>query len=205
MFSRSLLVLFLLTMIQSAGVPFPIPSSLLLIDAGGRNRASLSASLFVLAVATLATLLGALALYVLTRRAGPAVIGRYGKYIRLKPARLGKMQAWMDHHGEVALVLGRVIPGMGVPTIVAAGTLGVTWIRYAICILVGALAWAVIYYYLGLAVGDHTARAAERLAEVLDLIPDWILIGSGVLLIVLGLLEVWRRSHPTSFDSPNPS
>jgi membrane protein DedA with SNARE-associated domain len=194
MVSRGVIVLFLVTLIQAAGVPFPIPSGLLLMDAAGRNRASLSASLFVLTVATLATLLGALALYALTRRAGPAVIDKYGK-----------MQAWMNRRGEVALVLGRVIPGMAVPTIVVAGTLGVTWIRYALCTVVGALAWAALYYYLGLAVGDHTARAAARLAEAFDLIPDWILIVSGALLLVVSAGEVWRRRHPTSFESTTPS
>lgn len=192
-------------MIHAAGIPLPVPGSVLLVDAGEHHRASLPTSLFVLAATALATLLGALALYALARRAGPTLIDKYGKYFGLKPSRVDRMQTWFDRHGELALVLGRVIPGMSVPTVVIAGTVGVLRTRYAISTFFGALAWAALYYYLGSVVDAAIAHIIAWLAGTLDMIPGWIMIIGVVLLLIVGTEEAWRRRHRASVESPRPS
>ncbi len=68
-----------------------------------------------------ATLLGASFLYLLAARAGRGLVYRYGRSMHLTPERLDRAERWLRRGGSIAIVLGRVTPGLRTATVIACG------------------------------------------------------------------------------------
>ena len=114
---------FVLVLIEECGVPLPLPGDLVMMVAGfrvARGEMNLFVTLFLL---ELATLIGSSFLYWLAARGGRPLLYRYGRFIHLDRAKLDKAEGWVKRHGALAIVMGRIIPGLRMPTAIAAGRL----------------------------------------------------------------------------------
>src|SRR6185437_10458179 len=117
--------LFVLLLIEEAGVPLPAPGDTLIALAGAQPQRTLPYTLEVLGLCTLAVFLGSSALYWVMRLGGRSFLMRYGHYLHLNPQRLARMETWLAQRGTLAIILGRLIPGLRVPTTVMCGLSGV--------------------------------------------------------------------------------
>ena len=184
------LALFLILVLEELGVPFPLPGDLALLFVGylvGRGMLR-----FDLAVATvvLAAVIGGSGLFVLTRRFGQPMVARYGRYVHLDGARLGRLEARSRRFGFVAMLVARVTPGMRIYTSALAGLAGVPYPRFLAALASAALAWGLVFVFIG-------SRVGERWEELYALLEHHAVLGAMavVLLLVLGAVAWrWRSS-----------
>jgi membrane protein DedA with SNARE-associated domain len=170
---------FVLILVEEAGVPVPVPGDFLMLAMGAHAREGRIPLWGALLVMESATLLGASVLYVLAGRAGRGLVYRYGRYMHLTPERLDKAQHFLERRGTLAIVLGRVMPGLRMPTVIASGVFGVPYWRFLPSLAIGGFAYILLYTLLGYFFGPAVLGLVEGIHLPLGL------LGSLVPLVVL--------------------
>ncbi|HET6412371.1 MAG TPA: DedA family protein [Anaeromyxobacter sp.] len=178
--------LFAVIFAEEAGVPLPIPGDLF-IAAMGFLASTGRASFFPAAAAvTLATVLGAALLYLLSRHAGRRLLSFVGRWFGYTAERQLNLEKRLRRNGVATVVLGRLIPGLRIVMTVVAGALRLDHATFALGTLVAALVWASVYFWLGYALGSGYQRLAGR-----GELPHWLFFAAvGVLAAVV---VVWLR------------
>lgn len=182
--------LFLLLLLEEAGIPLPVPGDVLVAWAGARQTHSPGYTLTVLVACAAGVFLGSSLLYTVMRRRGRPLLERYGRYVHLNERRLERMERWFRRHGVVAILCGRMIPGLRMPTTVMAGLSDVPYRTYAPACAVTAVAWAALYYYLGEMLQRPVRFVTARLLGEPDTLSDWIIVAIALALLT-SVAAVW--------------
>jgi membrane protein DedA with SNARE-associated domain len=189
--------LFFLVFIEEAGIPIPVPGDALVMIAGlARHKTPLYA-IQVLALASSAVFLGSSILYFVARSGGRPLITRYGRLLRLNEKRLELLERWFARHGVVAMIAGRLIPGLRIPTTILAGISGMPYTVYAPAAALAAVIWSAFFFFLGALVQHELRYITSIIAGLLDTLTSsvlvlWLLIG---LLSLAGGALVTHRVH----------
>ena len=145
--------LLVLIFIEELGLPLPLPSDVLIAYAGARHGRDPVNALLVIATVSLAVALGSSVLYEVSKRGGPRVVRLMSKVLHLKPERVEKLQGWFHKRGAWGIVLGRLIPGLRIPTTVMAGLAGVPYRVFIPSTCFAAVLWSTVFYFAGDAIG----------------------------------------------------
>jgi membrane protein DedA with SNARE-associated domain len=185
--------IFLVYVLEEAGVPLPLPGDLIMIWAGYRVATGQSNVLVVLLAVELATVIGASGLFWLGLRGGRPLIVRYGRVLQVEEALLLRAEGWVGRNATMAVFLGRVVPGFRIVTPLAAGVFRVPYRVFLPPLMVGTLIDAGLW----LAVGFYVGPSVVALLEVPQLTARLAL--SVVLLAALALLtwQIHRRVLPS--------
>ena len=202
---HGLLAAFVFLLIEEAGVPVPVPGDVLMLLAGLRARQGQESLPAAIGVMELATVLGATFLYTVAARGGRGAVYRYGRYLHLTPERLDQAEGWLARHGLVAVVLGRLIPGLRILTSIGCGVFGVPPWTALPALAAGALLYIVTYTLIGFFVGEPVLAALERLHLPLGVLGS--LAGLVALLVWLvrarrstgGWVEKGRPAQPAAW------
>ena len=194
------LALFVWLLLEESGLPMPIPGDLVILGAGariGQGRLDWATALVLIEAATL---LGSTTLFWLARRGGRPLLLRFGRYLRLDSERLYRSEMFLRHRGFLAVVIGRLTPGLRVVTTVAAGSFGVPYRQFMPASLIGSN--NLVLLLAGYFAGPELLRAVEGLR-----ISPWLvgaLAGVAALLGVQVLIR--RRAHlrAAATDLPEP-
>jgi len=111
--------------------PLPAPGDTFIALAGAQPHRTLAYTIQVLALCTLAVFLGSSALYWAMRLGGRSFLNRYGRYLHLNPQRMERIEGWIIKRGPLAIILGRLIPGLRIPTTVMCGLSNVRYRDFA--------------------------------------------------------------------------
>lgn len=199
--AHELAAIFSLLTVEEAGIPLPVPGDTLLIVAGARHPHTIMYVISVLATSTLAVFCGSSILYWLMRRSGRDLLARFGRFMHLKPGRVERLDGWFHRHGPPAIILGRLIPGLRIPTTIMAGISGVPYRVFAPSALVAALLWSALYFWLGMFIARGTHWVLGLLAGLPDTISDTVLLwvcvplALAVLGGLLGAFHARRRAR----------
>jgi membrane protein DedA with SNARE-associated domain len=144
-------ILFLLVMAESAGVPLPGETSLIV---GGvlasRGKLQIEA---VIAVAALAAIVGDNIGYLIGRRGGRWLLQRPGPFLRQRLAVLETGEPFFIRHGPKAVFFGRFILGLRTWASWLAGATHMRWRTFFLWNALGGICWAtgvgLIAYFLG--------------------------------------------------------
>jgi membrane-associated protein len=170
---HGLLAAFVYLLVEEAGVPVPVPGDLLMLLLGVQASEGRVMLWQAVAVLEVATVLGATLLYVAARWAGRGLVYRYGRYLRLTPQRLETAERWLRRYGRVAVVVGRLFPGLRIITAVACGVLDMPARQFLPAMALGALLYITAYtltgYYFGPPVLAFFAGLDVSLSAVLSL------------------------------------
>ncbi len=180
-----LVALFILILIEEAGVWLPLPGDLLIVYFGARvTRSSRPALDVILVVATTvaATVCGSFLLYLLSRRFH-RVIHRLGPLLRLDERRLTWMAAELQRRGVIIIVPVRLIPGLRVVTTAVCGAFRVPVPRFLLAVAIASAIWALLYLALGAAGLTLVGLLRSFLPETPR---EWLFAG----LVVLALAAV---------------
>jgi len=177
-------VLFGLILVEEVGLPLPLPGDTLIAYAGSLPGRSPLSAVAVIAVVALAAALGSSLLYLLARRGGPRVVARLQRLLHLRPERIARMQASFLRRGALAIVVGRLIPGLRTPTSVMAGLSGVPYRVFMPSTTVAAIIWAAFYYFAGSALGRLWAPLTDWVGEETEQV-------ASVAVFVIALVAVW--------------
>lgn len=145
---------------------------------------------------------GDMLLYAAGRWAGP-----WARHF-VKPDRLVRASQWFERHGMPVVIVSRFVPGMGLPTYLAAGLLKANAARFALLFLLAAAVWTPLLVGLGAkaAVAGLLGLVGLRLLTKRDRLrwefwPPWLAYIPVVLYIFWLCL---RHRTLTAFLAANP-
>ncbi|MFN8522482.1 MAG: DedA family protein [Chloroflexota bacterium] len=152
---------FLLVLIEECGVPMPLPGDLIMMLVGLRARRGEMNLLLSLLSLEAATMIGASVLYWLAARGGRPILYKYGRFIHFDHARLDQAEDWVRRRGAYAIVVGRLIPGLRIPTVLAAGVFGVPYRKFLLALAAGAFGYIAFFVFLGYWLGPRALEMLE--------------------------------------------
>jgi membrane protein DedA with SNARE-associated domain len=162
--SYGYLVVFLLVMIESIGVPVPGETALIgaALYAGSTHKLSIWG---VIAAAIAGAIVGDNIGYSIGRYGGARLLLRHGHRIGLHEGRL-KIGIWLfRRHGGKVVFWGRFVSVLRTYAAFLAGTNQMPWPRFLVFNAAGAVVWAtffgVVYYVFG--------SAIQRLSTAIDI------------------------------------
>ncbi len=195
--SHGVLAAFVYLAVEEAGVPIPVPGDFLMLTLGVRARDGSIVLWQVIAAMEAGTVLGSTLLYLVARRGGRGLVERYGRFIGISSSRLDRAEAQLNRHGAVAVVLGRLLPGLRVLTAIACGIFSVPFRVFLPAMAAGGLIYIIGYTLVGFFAGPAVFGVIEALH-----LPVAVIGSGGPLLVILGTLILIRRGLPHPMPRP---
>ena len=148
----------------------------------------------VIALSTLAALLGDLITFAICRFGGPAAVRWVSRGQHAD--RVDEVRDQFHRHGWQIIVVGRLLPAGRIPVLAAAGALAYPWRRLVPASLLAAFLWAVAYALIGILSGGifDSPLLAMLVATVLILAVS----------AVLNVVGAHRRRHAGPDADPEP-
>lgn len=143
--------LFAILLIEEGGIPLPIPGDIFIASTAALPNSNYF--LILLTVMT-STLIGSTILFTLSKKFGKSLLNKYGKRIKITPEKIKKVEKWFVKYGGLAIVIGRLIPGLRIITPIAAGLFGTSYKSFWLYTTIAAVIWANIYYIIGKFFGE---------------------------------------------------
>lgn len=177
-------------LLESAYIP--IPSEIILPYAGYLvflgHASFVSAGLVGLA----GSLLGALISYEIALLGGRPLVERYGRYVLIRPHELDRADAWFERHGDAAVFIGRLLPGVRTYISLPAGVAKMPLLRFLLFSLLGAVPWTVLFMIIGYSLGHQWSHVTAQ-NHLLEAVAVLILVAWVALLVVRGRRRGSRR------------
>jgi membrane protein DedA with SNARE-associated domain len=183
---------------ESAGLPI---SSEIVVPLGGAlaSQGKLNFVLVVV-VSTVANLAGSLIAFYLTRRFGEKVIlSRAGRWMGLSKGHLRLADRFFAKYGLWAVFAGRLLPIVRTYISFPAGLSKISYPKFTIVTLLGAVPWNLGLAYAGYLLGQNYQKVATTLG------PFAIPIGIGVVILLAVAWWFGRRMGEEETNNPQPS
>ncbi|XVU21520.1 DedA family protein [Actinoplanes sp. CA-054009] len=169
--------------VESFGVPAPGETAII---AGAVAAGSGHLNIFgVAAVAFLAAVIGDTLGYEIGRRGGRPLVHRFGKYVRLTPERLDKVEAFMTRQGPKIIVVARFVEGLRQFNGIVAGLSGMHYRKFIAWNALGAALWVSLWATGGYFAGDHIEQIAKAASR-------YLVVAAAVAVLAV-VAYVWRR------------
>ena len=172
----------------------PIPSEVILVGSGFLTTQSEMNVWLVALFATVGSLVGAVALYMLGRFFNAhrleKWINKWGKFLRIKHSDVVRAENWFNRRGNAAIFFCRFIPIVRSFISIPAGMTRTSFPKFLLFTAMGTSIWNVVLVYLGAVAGDHW----ESILGYFDI---YTYIGIGLLAVValvifIILYKKWR-------------
>jgi len=155
-------VVFLVVMAESAGLPVPGETSLLIASAlAATGKLNIVG---VIAAAAAGAIAGDTGGYWVGRTYGVALLRRYGRLFRFDEEKLAKAEAFFAKHGEKTVFFGRFVPVGRIFSAVLAGVGRMHYPRFLAWNATGGICWAALMGTLGYLFG-HNLPLIEKIVE----------------------------------------
>lgn len=171
----------------------PIPSELIMPLAGfvaAQGRFPLWSAIVA---GSLGSLAGAVGWYAVGRRVGErrlrAWVDQHGRWLTLSCDDIDRAKGWFERHGNKAVFIGRLIPGVRTFISVPAGFAAMAPAPFVLYSALGTVLWTALLAYAGKLLGANYERVAQYLDPV-----TWVVLGAFVVAYVVRLVR-WNRSE----------
>ena len=129
---------------------------------------------------------------------GRPFLERRGRWLHLSKDKLDRADAWFEHHGDSAVLIGRVTPVVRSFISIPAGIARMDLRRYTLLTLPGSAAWAFALAGAGWGLG----RSYETFHKDFRFV-DYA-VAAAVLIVAALLLARWRRGRSTTIEDHGP-
>lgn len=163
----------------------PLPGESLMILAAGLAATGTFNIWAVAFVAFFAATLGDNLGFLIGRRFGRPVVLARGARFGITEARLDRVEAVLERRGVVIVAVARFFPLLRQLNGIAAGTVGMHWMRFTLANAVGAALWAGGWSFAVYTFGVHTGML-PAIWPILHRFA-WVLVP----IAILGLLAGW--------------
>lgn len=114
---------------------------------------------------------GSLILYELARRAGRHVVARHGRWMFLDEKKLKTAEKWFSNHGDHAVFLCRMAPGLREIISIPAGLAKMDRSRFTLLTFGGSLVWSAFLGGIGFFLADAwTGLGLENFVSTIGLV-----------------------------------
>lgn len=169
----------------------PIPSELIMPFAGYLAAEGTHSFVAVVLAGTTGSVMGTSLWYLVGARLGEQrlrhKIEKYGKWMALTTSELDRSLLWFKRHGEAAIFLGRMIPGIRTVISIPAGLTGMTFWPFIFYTALGSLIWTT-----ALAAAGYVLKAQFGRVEA------WLNPVVNVLLLTVVAAYFWRLLRSSS-------
>lgn len=145
-----------------------IPSEIVLAYGGflvARGEVSLVGAIVF---GTIGCLLQQVILYGIGRYGGRPALDKFGKYLHLKKKHLDIAENWFNRYGPGMVFLARFVPVLRQAISIPAGMARMPLLTFLFFTLLGTIPWAVLFVYLGRALGDNWEQIGEKAAPYVN-------------------------------------
>ncbi len=196
------LAVFLLMVIESACIPIPSEAIMLFGGAlaGGLVISGAQPHLDVFTVAAAGAagnLVGSWIAYGVGRQGGRPLISRWGRYVLLRPHELDRAEAFFARRGDLAVLVGRVIPVVRTFISLPAGIAEMPIARFSLFTLLGCLPWTFALALAGDALAAHWTSVSNAFTPVSIVVAVLI-----VALIARWVVKRLRQQHEDPVATP---
>jgi membrane protein DedA with SNARE-associated domain len=179
-------VVFVVVFLEVAGLPF-LPGETALIAAAALASQGHGSIAWIIVLAVLAAVSGAVLAYLVGRRWGRELLTRWRWFERVTHEGVERSQEFFDRHGSKAVFIGRFVPVLRATLGWMAGVGRMPFGGFLVWNVLGAVVWGcaigLVAYYLGAAV----IKAVERDLGI------GIAAIAGILLLLGGVHLLRRR------------
>jgi membrane protein DedA with SNARE-associated domain len=187
---HGILAVLLLMTVESCGIPFP---SEVIMPFGGYLASQGHVSLTgVILAGSAGNLAGGLIAYGLAARWGEPLLLGPGRWIGISRHHVETADRWFQRRGQVAVLVGRVVPVVRTYISFPAGLARVNLPRFAVLTFVGSIPWCAALAAGGWAIGANYDRISGPI-EVVAIVIAVIVVAGVVAWIVRG-----RRRSPAT-------
>jgi membrane protein DedA with SNARE-associated domain len=196
--------LFIATLIEESGIPFPIPADTLLVLAGSQFGGSVQHAILAIVASSLAVFIGSSILFFFMHQGGRPLLVKYGRYLHIQESQLESMEGWFVRYGRWTIIVMRLIPGLRIVATVIAGISGMSYADYVPAAIIAAFVWSIVYYALGAVLGHELPIIRAVLLDLVLRYPRWeVELVSALVLLSLAAACGWlvwrwrmRGKHP---------
>jgi membrane protein DedA with SNARE-associated domain len=162
--SGGILIVLVLMLINSCGVPFP---SEVIMPVAGVLAATGHFNIVAVIVAGIAgNLIGALIAYSLARRFGRPLLLGPGRRIGISPSHLDLADRWFARFGLPTVFFGRMLPVVCTYISFPAGLAKVQPVWFATLSLLGSTVWVTFLGVLGYEVGANYTKVSGPISKI---------------------------------------
>jgi membrane protein DedA with SNARE-associated domain len=144
---------------------------------------------------SLGSTLGAIIIYFLSRKVGRIVILKIGKYILINENKLQKSEIWFQKYGKVAVLLGRLAPGIRELISVPAGLAKMNLISFILFTFIGSFLWSLSLTMIGFYLGDAWDEFSQESSKAFHFISIIIIISIIVILVYKLIIKKKRKNN----------
>jgi membrane protein DedA with SNARE-associated domain len=175
----------------------PIPSELVMPLAGFLVASGTFSFPGAIAAGTIGSVLGAVVLYYIGMLAGESLVRpffrNYGKWFLLSEADLDRSLATFTKHGDIMVLVGRVIPLIRSLISLPAGMNRMPLPRFLLLTTLGSLAWTTLLTVAGYILGANWERVLDFISQYQRLVLGAIALG--VIIFVVRRVMALRASR----------
>ena len=140
----------------------PVPPEILLPLAGFHVGQGHLGFLPSWSVATGASVVAAMPLYLVARAGGRPLLARHARALGLNARRIDLAERWFARWGEGAVLFGRMVTGVRGIVSVPAGLAGMAFARFALYTAVGFGTWNAVLLAAGWMLGDRWTEVVRH-------------------------------------------
>jgi len=145
--------LFFTMFIDTLGIPMPSKTMLTLSGYFSHMGIFNFTEIFVVAMA--GTLGGFASGYTIGRRIGTTFIKKYGRYVRITPEKIAKLEKWFDKYGSYAIFIAYFLPVARSVVPYLSGISKMPFITAMSMAAVGATCWIILLISFGMVIGQN--------------------------------------------------
>ena len=166
----------------------PIPSELVFPLVGfsaQTNDLGMAGAIGMAIVGALGSTVGAIIIYFIALKIGLPTITKIGKrYHLLSESDLKKTETWFVRHGELAVFLGRMAPGIRELISIPAGIAEMNIVRFIFFTFIGSCIWSLFLTLVGFFIGDAWIRFYGNYSQVFDI------VGITLILVIIAIVAI---------------
>ena len=132
---------------------------------------------------SLGSTLGAIVIYYISLKLGRKVLLRIGKYVLINEKKLERAEIWFEKHGQLAVFLGRLAPGIRELISIPAGLSKMNIIYFTFFTFIGSFIWSLSLTLVGFYLGDAWNTFAEESSDAFNIVAISIMAIIGIILI----------------------
>lgn len=141
---------------------------------------------------SLGSTLGAIIIYLIALKVGRRIVLKIGKYILISESKLEKSEAWFQKYGKVAVLLGRLAPGVRELISIPAGLSRMNFFAFTLFTFIGSFLWSLSLTMIGYYLGNAWDEFSQESSKAFHIISLTIII-SLVLIFIFKLYKKRKR------------
>ncbi|HYX55877.1 MAG TPA: DedA family protein [Nitrososphaeraceae archaeon] len=198
-FSIGYLGVFAATLLETIFPPIPSEVIFPLIGFTAQSKGlGLGNAIGMATIGALGSTVGAIMIYFIALKIGRPAILRVGKYVLINESKLQRAELWFEKHGTVAVLAGRLAPGIREIISIPAGLGKMNIGKFILFTFAGSLIWSISLTIVGFYFGETWSKFAKESSGIFNM---------AALLIIVGVAAVigfgYYKEHKSSTKDNN--